>query len=31
MKSMFLQTFNDQGRIWDTWSISLFLNSYVEN
>ena len=31
MKSMFLQTFNDQCRIWDTWSTSLILNSHVEN
>ena len=31
MKSMLLQTINDQCRIWDVWSISLILNSYVEN
>ena len=30
-KSLLLHTFNDQWRMWDVWSISLILNSYVEN
>ena len=31
MKYILLQTLNDQCKIWDIWSVSLILNSYVEN